>query len=121
VIRHTVQDFETADSSIPFTALILGLGDGNDVVLTPAAPQDPHIALTTFDAAGPQGRGDLLNYRFTWNVPAGPTMQVRNSTTGVITSANVSGATVTPLVIYVDGATPGIIALDFSTTTIGIQ
>jgi hypothetical protein len=121
VIRHTVQDFETADSAIPFRALIFSLGDGTDIVVNPAAPQDKHIAVTTFDSNGPQGKGDQLNYVFTWNVPAGPTMQVRNSTTGVLTQANVSGATVTPLVLYVDGATPGIIALDFSTTTIGIQ
>lgn len=119
VLRHTVQDFETADNAIPFAAVILGLGDGTNVVLN-ANPTDQQLGVTTFDASGPQGKGDQLNYRFTWNVPAGPNMQVRNQA-GVITSVPMSGVTLTPAVVYIDGATPGIVALDFSTTTIGIQ
>jgi hypothetical protein len=122
VLRHTVQDFETADGSIPFAAVILQLDDGTAVVLNPAAPDDKQLGVTTFDAAGPQGKGDQLNYRFTWNIPA-TTLQVRNDATGAITTRNLTTETitVTPLVVYIDGATPGIIALDIGTTPITLE
>ncbi len=119
VLRHSVQDFETADTAIPFAAVILGLGDGNDVVLNPAAPDDKHIGQTTFDAAAPDGKGDKLNYKFTWTIPA--TLDVRNNATGAVTQRSAAGQTVTVLAVYIDGATPGIVGLDFSPTQIEIQ
>lgn len=119
VLRHTVQDFETADADIPFAAVILGLGDGNDVVLNPAAVDDKQIGQTTFDAAGPDGKGDKLNYKFSWTIPA--TLDVRNQATQAVTQRPASGQTVSALVVYIDGATPGIVGIDFSTTPIEIQ
>ena len=119
VLRHTVQDFETGDSAIPFGAVILGLPDGQNVVLTPAATNDPHVGQTAFDAGGPQGKGDQLNYRFNWTIPA--TLEVRNPTTGVRTFRPASGQTVSVLAVYIDGAMPGIVAIETSTTPIQIQ
>jgi len=119
VLRHTVQDFETVDTAIPFAAVILGLGDGNDVVLNPAAANDKQIGQTTFDVNGPDGKGDKLNYRFNWTIPT--TLDVRNNATGVITQRPAAGQTVTVLAVYIDGATPGIVGLDFSSTPIEIQ
>lgn len=118
-LRHTVQDFETADSAIPFAAIILGLGDGNDVVLNPAATDDPHIGQTQFDNLGPQGKGDQLDYKFEWTIPA--TLEVRDQATGARTTRSATNQTVTVLAVYVDGATPGMVAIDFSTTPIQIQ
>jgi hypothetical protein len=118
-LRHTVQDFETADSAIPFAAVILGLGDGNDVVLNPAATDDPHVGQTQFDSLGPQGKGDQLDYKLDWTIPA--TLEIRNQGTGARTTRAAAGQTVTILAVYIDGATPGIVAIDFSTTPIQIQ
>ena len=40
----------------------------------PTVPLGPLGAVlsapTAYDAAGPMGNGDLLNWRFTWTVPA---------------------------------------------------
>lgn len=117
VLRHSVQDFETADAAIPFAAVILGLADGQNVILNAAAPTDPHIGQTAFDAAGPPGRGDVLNYRFTWTIPA--TLPTFDGTTRGTRPA--SGQTVTILAVYIDGATPGMVGLEVSPTTIQIQ
>lgn len=118
ILRHTVNDFETADNDIPFSAVILGLGGGNNVVLT-AAQNDPHVAPTVRDDTGPQGKGDQLNRRFDWTIPA--TLDVRNDATGAITQRAAVGQTVTVLAVYIDGATPGIVGIDFSTSPIEIK
>jgi hypothetical protein len=120
VLRHSVSDFETPDDQIPFAALVLQLDDqsGDEVVLTGA---DSQVGQTQFDAGGPQGRGDVLNYRFTWNIPAN-NLTVRNSVNGQISvRPNLSGLNIRPLVVYIDGATPGIIAIESSLTLIEIQ
>ncbi len=119
VLRHTVQDFETADSAIPFAALILSLGDNNDVVLDPTSLEDQQLGVTTFDAAGPDGQGDKLNYRFTWTIPA--QLDVRDNTTHVITQRAAIGQNVSITAVYIDGSTPSIVALDFSTSQIEIR
>ncbi len=119
VLRHTVQDFETADSEIPFSALILSLGDNNDVVLNPTALEDQQLGATTFDAAGPDGKGDKLNYKFTWTIPA--QLDVRDNTTHAITQRPALGQNVGITAVYVDGSTPNIIAIDFSTSQIEIR
>lgn len=118
VLRHTVQDFETPDNAIPFAALILNLADGSSVILNPAAPNDPQIGQTTFDSNGPPGKGDTLNYRFSWTIPATLPVFIPPNTR---TTRAASGQTVSIIVVYIDGATPGIVALDFSTTPIQIQ
>lgn len=119
VFRHTVADFETPDDQIPFGAIILSLGDGNSVVLNPSDTASPQVGPTTFDAAGPQGKGDQLDWKRSWTIPA--TLDVRNDGTTLITQRPASGQTVSVLAIYIDGATPGIIALDTNTTPINIQ
>ena len=119
VLRHTVQDFETEDSAIPFAALILSLGDNNDVVLNAAAQEDQELGITSFDAAGPDGKGDKLNYKFTWTIPA--QLDVRDTTTHAITQRAAVGQNVTIAAVYVDGSTPSILAIDFSTSQIEIR
>jgi hypothetical protein len=126
VLRHSVHDFETPDNAIPFAAVVLSIeappaSAGLEVVLDPAAVNDKQLGVTTFDDAAPQGKGDLLNYRFTWNIPAS-NLQVRNPADNAITTIpDPSGLTVRPLAVYIDGATPGIIAIEISPTTIGIN
>lgn len=119
VIRHTVQDFETPDNAIPFSTVILSLPDGNDIVLDPAASTDQQLGRTTFDSTGPDGKGDKLNYKFTWTVPA--TLDVRNSATGDITQRSPIGQSATVVAIYLDDSTPNIMGIDFATTTIDIK
>lgn len=119
VLRHSVQDFETADSAIPFAALILSLGDGNDVVLNPTAAEDQELGGTVFDPAGPDGKGDKLNYKFTWTIPA--QLDVRDNTTHAITQRAAIGQNVSIAAIYIDGSTPSIVAIDFSTSQIEIR
>jgi hypothetical protein len=118
-LRHSVQDFETPDAQIPFAAMILSLDDGRNVILNPASPNDPHVGQTTFDPAGPQGRGDQLNFRLTWTVPA--TLPVFDPATSARTTRPAAGENVTILAVYLDGSTPPIVALDFSTTPIEIR
>lgn len=120
VLRHTVQDFETADADIPFAALVLGVGNNKEVVLNAAAAEDQQLGITTFDPAGPDGKGDKLNYRFTWNIPA-VNVDVRDNVTGAISQLPVVGLDAQIVVIYVDGSTPSIVALDFATTPIQIR
>lgn len=118
VLRHTVQDFETADAAIPFAAIILGLADGQNVILNAAATNDPHVGQTAFDPAGPAGRGDALNYRLAWTIPTTlPTFDAATNTRG---TRPASGQTVTVLAVYIDGATPGMVALEVSPTPIQI-
>jgi hypothetical protein len=114
-LRHTVQDFETADSAIPFGAFILQIADGRDVVVTTG--NDPHVGPTTFNASGPPAQGDTFNWQRTWTIPA--QLQVRNQQ-GQIQSVPYP-QTISVLAIYVDGALMGgIVALDQSMTTITI-
>lgn len=116
-LRHSVQDFETADASIPFAAVILQAADGRNVVI--ATGNDPHVGQTTFDAAGPMGQGDQLNYRRTWTI--GTTLELFNEATGQRQTVPAAGQTITVLAVYVDSTTQGIVALDSSPSTIQIQ
>ena len=118
VLRHTVQDFETADSSIPFGAFILAIGDGRNVVVTTG--NDPHVGPTTFEAGGPAAQGDTFNWRRNWTIPA--QLQVRDQA-GTISTVAAAGQTISVLAVYIDGApmSGGMVALDQSMTTINIQ
>jgi hypothetical protein len=118
VLRHTVNDFETADASVPFGAFILSIADGRNVVI--ATGNDPQVGVSTYDAAGPPGNGDTFNWRRNWTIPA--QLQVRNDQ-GVIATVPASGQVISILAIYVDGAAAagGMVALEQSTTTINIQ
>ena len=117
-LRHTVQDFETADSAIPFGAIILSIADGRNVVVTTG--NDPQVGPTTFEAAGPPAQGDTFNWRRDWTIPA--TLTVRNQA-GQTATVPAAGQVISVLAVYVDGApmSGGIVALDQSTTTINIQ
>jgi hypothetical protein len=109
--RHSVHDFETADAAIPFGAMLLSTGDGPPVVLLPAATQDPHVAPTAYDAAGPMGNGDLLNWRFTWTVPA--TIELYDEATMTRTPVAAAGQTLYVVAVYLDQASMGIAAFTF--------
>jgi hypothetical protein len=110
-LRHSVEDFETADDSIAFATFILGAGNGYNVVLSPGA-DDPQNGPTTYDAAGPMGNGDRLNYYFDWTVPA--TLDLVDDDTGATSSQPASGATLTPAALYVDEFPGGIVAYDIT-------
>jgi hypothetical protein len=120
VLRHSVQDFETPDNAIPFAALVLQLPDGQQVILNPASPDNPGLATTTLDTTNPpQGRGDLLNYEFTWTIPTD--LPIVNPANGVRGQIGARNQDVTMLVLYIDGASPAIVAFDSSTTVIEIR
>jgi hypothetical protein len=118
VLRHTVQDFETADASIPFGAFILAIEDGRNVVV--ATGNDPHLGVTTYEAGGPPAQGDTFNWRRSWTIPS--QLQVRDQA-GNISTVPAAGQTISILAIYIDGApmSGGMVALDQSMTTIKIQ
>jgi len=70
VLRHTVQDFETADNAIPFSAVTLQLGNDKAVVLD-AANDDKQTGATTFDTTNPpMGIGDSMNRERSFMIPA---------------------------------------------------
>jgi hypothetical protein len=118
VLRHTVNDFETADASVPFGAFILSIGDGRNVVI--ATGNDPHVGPTTFEAGGPGANGDTFNWRRDWTIPA--QLQVRDGA-GVLSMVPASGQVISILAIYVDGLpmAGGMVAIETSTTTINVQ
>lgn len=115
-LRHTVQDFETPDASIPFAAVILGVPDGRNVVI--AAGNDPHVGQTTYDAAGPMGQGDQLNFQRSWTI--GSDLELYNSTTKQRETVPAAGQMITVLAVYIDSTNLGIVALDSSPSTIQI-
>lgn len=116
VLRHSVQDFETGDASVPFAAVIVQAPDGRNVVL--ATGQDPHIGPTTYDPAGPMGQGDQLNWKRSWTI--GSSVELYNEATKEREIVDASGIAFRVLAVYVDGNTPGMLALDIARSTIGI-
>lgn len=111
--RHTVSDFETADADIPFGVLILQGSNGLNLVIDPGAanPDDLDTGLTTFDAGGPMGAGDVLNYQYSFTIPANGLMDMINDNTDVVTpNVDVTQVTFTPIVIYLDALPDGIVA-----------
>jgi hypothetical protein len=118
VIRHSVQDFETPDASIPFAAIILGVGDGRNIVLEPTA-SDPHVGRTTFDPDGPMSRGDRLDYMRSWTIPPMLTLYEPRTKTRTDVSAHVQ--TVSIFAAYLDGSSTTVTAFDVSPTQIHIQ
>jgi hypothetical protein len=116
-IRHTVQDFETADAAIPFSAVLLFAADGRSVVLEPTAA-NPGVGATGYDAAGPPALGDVFDYRRDWAI--GATIELFDGTNRQAVPA--AGQTLTPIAVYYDDAgTYGIAAITFGTRTIRIQ
>lgn len=119
VLRHSVQDFETPDSAIPFAAVVLTVPDGRNVVIEPTSTS-PQVGQTTYDANGPMSRGDRLDYMRSWTIPATVTLYEPRSKT-LTPGVSAHGLVVTVAAIYIDGATPAIVALDSSPTQIQIQ
>jgi len=118
VFRHSVQDFETPDASIPFAAMILTAADGRNVVLNPGA-NDPSTGQTAYDAAGPMGKGDLLDFQRAWTVPS--MLPLWDRATGVTTNVAASGQTLSVIVVYVDQVMTGIAVFDVGTSKVVIQ
>lgn len=120
-LRHTVHDFETEDSAIPFAAVLLQIADGRQIVLEPDAEQDPHVGPTTYDPAGPPAQGDVFNFRRTWTIPS--TLTLRHPDTAAITTAPAAGQTVTVIAVYIDDLPNqnGIVAIEIGATPIQIQ
>ncbi len=116
-LRHSVHDFETADAAIPFAAVILQAADGRDVVLEPAA-NDPQLGRTTYDPAGPPGRGDVLDYRRAWTI--GATVTLFDPATQARSEVSAHGLSLRVLALYLDSATPGMAALEISASPIQI-
>jgi hypothetical protein len=116
VLRHSVQDFETPDATIPFAAVILTIADGRNVVLD-ATATEPEKGRTTYDPAGPISRGDRLDYTRSWTIT--PTITVID---GFRRRADISahGLVITVRAMYLDGGTPNLAAFDVGPTQIRI-
>jgi hypothetical protein len=89
------------------------------VVLNPGAPQDPHVGITTYDAAGPMGTGDLLNFRRTWTVPS--MVPLYNEQTGATQDVPAAGLTLTIICAYIDAPQDGIAAIEIGASPIMLQ
>jgi hypothetical protein len=118
-LRHSVRDFETPDAAIPFGAFVLQAPDGRSVVLNPGAAQDPHVGVTTYDAAGPMGTGDQLDFRRAWTVPA--TVALYDEESGQTSSVPAAGLSLTIICVYVDAVQDGIAAIEIGATPINLQ
>jgi len=125
VLRHSVQDFETADDAIPFAAVVLlvaaspgGAFNGLDVALD-LTTGDPTIGRTTYDAAGPISKGDRLDYQRSWTIGATLTLCDAKCKNPVTASAH--GLTLTLFALYLDAATGGMVAVDSAASQIVIQ
>ena len=118
-LRHSVRDFETPDNAIPFGAFVLQAPDGRSVVLNPGAPQDPHVGVTSYDAAGPMGTGDVLNYRRTWTIPASIALYDEQTMTQATVPA--SGLTLTIICAYIDAAQDGIATIEIGAAPVQLQ
>jgi hypothetical protein len=118
VLRHTVQDFETADPAIPFAAVVLTASDGRDVVLD-AASSDPQLGRTTYDPAGPMGRGDRLDYARSWTI--GATITLYDARLKTRSDVAARGLTIGVVAIYLDATPGGMAAFDSASSQIQIQ
>jgi hypothetical protein len=118
-LRHSAHDFETADSAIPFSACVLQAPDGRSAVLNPGAPNDPHVGQTTYDAGGPMGTGDLLNFRRAWTIPS--QVLLYDETTMQSAPVNADGLTLTPICVYIDAVTDGIAAIEIGMAPITLE
>jgi hypothetical protein len=116
-LRHSVQDYETSDAAVPYAAFQITTSDGRLVVVSPIYPDG--ISPSSYDAEGPMGVADTLNWRLDWTV--GDTLEV-NDGKGVETIP-AAGETLTVVVYYLDGnpETDGIATFGFELNLIGIE
>ncbi len=117
-LRHSVADFETADSDMSFTVFIVTAPDGRNLVLDPAIMDAPHLGYTSYDPGGPQGNGDVLNYQFTFTL--GATVTLRDDA-GNEEQVSSSGLTFTPIALYADSLPDGILAFTIATSSIMVE
>jgi len=103
--RHSVDDFETKDEDIQNGFLVLFTARGA-IVLNPSNAASPQLALTQRDSSGPRGAGDILNFHFTWKVPA--QIELYDDESKKRTPASATGQTFFPVVIYRDNQIGGI-------------
>jgi len=118
VLRHSVQDFETPDPSIPFAAVVLTVADGRDVVLDATSPNDPELGRTTYDPNGPISKGDRLDYMRSWTI--GQTVTLYDPKQKTRTDVSAHGLVVNVIAVYLDAATQGMAAFDSSASQIQI-
>jgi hypothetical protein len=119
VLRHSVQDFETPDAQIPFAGFVLVAADGRNVALNPANASDPSFGQSAYDAAGPMGKGDKLDFQRAWTVPS--SLPLWDRATGATTNVAASGQTLSVIAVYVDQATMGIAVFDTGMSKVMIQ
>jgi hypothetical protein len=118
-LRHSVRDFEDADADIPFGLFALSAPDGRQVVLRPELQDGANIGLTAYDAAGPMGVKDALNFRLAWTVPD-PVPLVDNAT-GARGTVPAAGLVLTPIALYRDNGPPMIFAIEIGRATITLE
>lgn len=99
-LRMSVQDFETDDANIYFTAFELLTNDNRAVVLLPELGADGNLPPATYQPDGaPEGTGDLLNWRFDYTFPETVTLV---DDAGVTTEAPSAGLRLSMLAAYAD-------------------
>lgn len=109
--RHSVQDFETDDAAIPFAGIILQLADGRKVDLT-GAPDSDGLGQTAYDASGaPESKGDLLNFRYDWTVPATVDLVIDG---GPASQEGTAGLSFSVIAAYLDSVQPSEAMLTFA-------
>jgi hypothetical protein len=96
VLRHSVDDYETGDAEMPFAGFFLNTD--NDQVLI-SNGQYPAFGEAKYDAAGPMGKADVLNWQYQWTVPA--TLKLRDQN-GVTRDVPAAGQMLTLAAYYVD-------------------
>jgi hypothetical protein len=111
ILRHSAQDFETDDAAIPFAAFILQLSDGRQIKVADT-PGGENTAVTAHEPSGaPEGKGDALNFKFEWTVPA--TLEVIGPN-GAVTPESSAGTSLTIIAAYLDSVNPDEAMLTFS-------
>lgn len=101
MLRQTVQDFETADADMPFTAFLLQLADGRQVVLNPGASDGLELGVATYTASGaPPASGDVFDWSYAFTVPA--TVDLKGPS-GIEAGVPTSGMKLSMLGAYTDG------------------
>lgn len=100
VLRHSAQDFETDDADIPYSAFQIELPDGRELQLG-----DGSAGLSVYEASGaPEGKGDLLDFRFDWTVPEVVSVLGEG---GTVTQESTAGMSLTVTAAYLDAGGPG--------------
>jgi hypothetical protein len=109
VFRAAVEDFETEDSAIPFMAFLLQTADGMNVML--GGGEAMNLGIATFDDANaPEGKGDVLNWRFDYTIPDTLTLIGETGTMDV----PAAGQSLSVIPIYIDQNNGGMIGFAFA-------